>query len=168
MYIWLNFAIITINYLTNSYIYAELFMSEVSTGSRRSNGSRELRGIIKKYDNAEEETRSCTSIRARNDKLKNRVQFSEENIVILIPRPSTPIYEMIYKDCCYYCCFGYLFPNVRWNKTFNGKPNWSYFCIQGEASRKWKIILLVLLIFRNQDRIHHSRHLSLQASLLTW
>lgn len=86
----------------------EEFMTEViSTISEinkcsRSDSVKKLKGIIKK-------TLHCDQKRDRSE--KNRVHFSEENIYIEIPRPPQSVFKMMEAICCFYCCFGFLFPN---------------------------------------------------------
>lgn len=87
----------------------EEFMKEVlSTISEinscnRSDSVKKINGIIKKTLHCEQED--------NRSKTKNRVHFSEENIYIEIPRPPQSIAKVIEDKCCYYCCFGFLFPN---------------------------------------------------------
>ncbi len=92
----------------------EDFMAEVMStisemnNSNRSDSVKKLKGIIKKNFG-----RECPENCVDQDggKKRNRVHFSEENITIEIPRPPVSTMELVHDLCCYYCCFGYLFPH---------------------------------------------------------
>lgn len=69
----------------------------------RVNSMKRLKGIIK--------SGLCCDQRAEK-RAKNRVHFSEENITIEIPRPPVSTAQITQEFFCYFCCFGWLFPNV--------------------------------------------------------
>lgn len=49
---------------------------------------------------------------SRNKKSRHRVHFSNENITVEIPQEPPTILQFIKNVFCYFCCFGYCFPNI--------------------------------------------------------
>lgn len=96
----------------------EEFVAEVLStlnNKNRSNSVKKIKGIIKKSFNCEKNNEDNIYVLQGNrsqNRSQNRVHFSEKNVTIEIPRPSLTNFQIVKEIFCFYCCFGYLFPNI--------------------------------------------------------